>query len=80
VVANLNLAWRLRVIHGKLKAPPSLVVNVGLLCISPHVELIMAPHAGLDTNAIKHKAEKDLLHLLEGVSKGYRTPLSTESS
>lgn len=37
--------------------------------ISPHVELKMAPHAGFDTDQIKDKARKDLLYLLEGVSK-----------
>jgi len=47
----------------ELKLPP--------LCISPHVELIMAPHAGFDPDSIKQKARKDLLHLLEGVSKVY---------
>jgi hypothetical protein len=36
---------------------------------SPHVELAMAPRAGLDTSQIKDKARKDLLYLLEGVSK-----------
>ncbi len=35
-----------------------------------HVELTMAPHAGFDTDQIKDKARKDLLYLLEGVSKG----------
>lgn len=30
-----------------------------------------APHVGLDTNQIKEKARKDLLYLLEGVSKAY---------
>jgi len=29
----------------------------------------MAPHAGFDTDQIKEKARKDLLYLLEGVSK-----------
>jgi hypothetical protein len=29
----------------------------------------MAPHAGFDTDSIKQKARKDLLNLLEGVSK-----------
>jgi len=33
------------------------------------LELEMAPHAGFDTESIKEKARKDLLHLLEGVSK-----------
>lgn len=31
----------------------------------------MAPHAGFDTDQIKDKARKDLLYLLEGVSKDY---------
>lgn len=45
--------------------------NLGdLFCnINPHVEVIMAPHAGFDTETIKQKARKDLLNLLEGVSK-----------
>jgi len=30
----------------------------------------MAPHVGFDTDQIKDKARKDLLYLLEGVSKG----------
>lgn len=34
-----------------------------------HVELEMAPHASFDTDQIKDKARKDLLYLLEGVSK-----------
>lgn len=38
----------------------------------PHVELIMAPYAGFDTDQIKDKARKDLLYLLEGVSKDSR--------
>ena len=29
----------------------------------------MAPHAGFDTDQVKDKARKDLLYLLEGVSK-----------
>ena len=29
----------------------------------------MAPYAGFDTDQIKDKARKDLLYLLEGVSK-----------
>ena len=29
----------------------------------------MAPHPGIDTDAIKDKARKDLLDLLEGVCK-----------
>ena len=29
----------------------------------------MAPHPGLETSSIKDKARKDLLDLLEGVSK-----------
>jgi hypothetical protein len=39
----------------------------------PHVELTMAPHAGFETDQIKDKAKKDLLYLLEGVSKGSHT-------
>lgn len=35
----------------------------------PHDELAMAPHVGFDTEQIKDKARKDLLYLLEGVSK-----------
>ena len=31
--------------------------------------LRMAPHPGVDTDAIKEKARKDLLNLLEGVCK-----------
>jgi hypothetical protein len=31
----------------------------------------MAPHAGFDTDQVKDKARKDLLYLLEGVSKDY---------
>jgi len=38
--------------------------------ISLHGTLTMAPHAGFDTDHIKDKARKDLLYLLEGVSKG----------
>lgn len=34
----------------------------------------MAPHAGFDTNQIKDKARKDLLYLLEGVSKASPSP------
>jgi hypothetical protein len=33
----------------------------------------MAPHAGFETDQIKDKAKKDLLYLLEGVSKGSHT-------
>ena len=36
----------------------------------------MAPHTGFKTDEIKEKARKDLLYLLEGVSKDYRTSLS----
>jgi hypothetical protein len=37
---------------------------------SPHGELsAMAPHVGFDTEQIRDKARKDLLYLLEGVSK-----------
>lgn len=32
----------------------------------------MAPYAGFDTDQIKDKARKDLLYLLEGVSKDYQ--------
>lgn len=32
----------------------------------------MAPHAGFDTDQLKDKARKDLLYLLEGVSKHHR--------
>jgi hypothetical protein len=35
----------------------------------------MAPHVGFDTDQIKDKARKDLLYLLEGVSKGSHSPL-----
>ncbi len=45
----------------KLRLPP--------ICINPHTELTMAPHAGFDPESIKLKARKDLLLLLEGVSK-----------
>jgi hypothetical protein len=45
------------------------------ITVSPHVELIMAPHAGFDTDQIKDKSRKDLLYLLEGVSKDYRLSL-----
>jgi hypothetical protein len=38
--------------------------------VRPHVELTMAPHVGFNTDQIKDKARKDLLYLLEGVSKG----------
>jgi hypothetical protein len=31
--------------------------------------MIMAPHVGFDTDQIRDKARKDLLYLLEGVSK-----------
>lgn len=31
----------------------------------------MAPHAGFDTDQVKDKARKDILYLLEGVSKDY---------
>jgi hypothetical protein len=34
----------------------------------------MAPHAGFDTDSIKDKARKDLLNLLEGVSKAPSSP------
>jgi lysine-specific histone demethylase 1 len=30
---------------------------------------MMAPHVGFDTEQIRDKARKDLLYLLEGVSK-----------
>ena len=43
--------------------------------VNPHVELVMAPHAGFDTDLIKQKARKDLLNLLEGVSKAWSLPL-----
>lgn len=33
----------------------------------------MAPHTGFDTDSIKQKARKDILNLLEGVSKAYPT-------
>jgi vacuolar protein sorting-associated protein 33A len=33
----------------------------------------MAPHVGFDPDSIKQKARKDLLHLLEGVSKAARS-------
>ncbi len=45
------------------------LLNLSSQLISPHVELKMAPHAGFDTDQIKDKARKDLLYLLEGVSK-----------
>lgn len=45
------------------------------LISSPHVELTMAPHAGFDTDQIRDKARKDLLYLLEGVSKAALTAL-----
>jgi hypothetical protein len=32
----------------------------------------MAPHVGFDTDQIRDKARKDLLYLLEGVSKASR--------
>lgn len=46
----------------------------------PHAELNMAPHVGFDTDHIKDKARKDLLYLLEGVSKGYPSPRSGRDS
>ena len=40
----------------------------------------MAPHVGFDTDQIRDKARKDLLHLLEGVSKAYLSvPVRTET-
>lgn len=44
------------------------------LLTGSNVELTMAPHAGFETESIKEKARKDLLHLLEGVSKAGPTP------
>lgn len=38
----------------------------------------MAPHAGFDTDQIKDKARKDLLYLLEGVSKASPSPMLLE--
>jgi hypothetical protein len=43
--------------------------------VHPHAELNMVPHVGFDTDQIKDKARKDLLYLLEGVSKGSRLGL-----
>jgi hypothetical protein len=63
--------WRMRVISGELQ--PKLKLSPQ--CINPHVELIMAPHAGFDPDSIKQKARKDLLHLLEGVSKAFPGPI-----
>jgi hypothetical protein len=74
-----TLSWRVRVISGELQHKLKLNLKLPLhshshshshtVCINPHTELIMAPHAGFDPDSIKQKARKDLLHLLEGVSK-----------
>ncbi len=45
--------------------PPSLV----LVVLYIHLWSIMAPFVGFDTDHFKDKARKDLLYLLEGVSK-----------
>lgn len=50
---------------------------------TPHGELIiiMAPRAGFDTEQVRDRARKDLLHLLEGVSRWIpfgRTPVHAE--
>lgn len=36
----------------------------------------MAPHVGFDADTIKEKARRDLLTLLEGVSKAYQNPFA----
>lgn len=40
----------------------------------------MAPHAPFTTDQIKDKARKDLLYLLEGVSKALHTSLYAQAN
>jgi hypothetical protein len=56
-------SWELELEPSSSSRPSSQTV------FRPHVELTMAPHVGFDTDQIKDKARKDLLYLLEGVSK-----------
>ena len=50
--------------------PPSFVGFDGQdLYFSTQRKVGMSPHPGIDTDAIKDKAKKDLLDLLEGVCK-----------
>ncbi len=52
---------------GKLSIPHFISLHHNLIQASCRA---MAPHAGFTTDHIKEKARKDLLYLLEGVSKG----------
>jgi hypothetical protein len=40
----------------------------------------MAPHTGFDTDSIKDKAQKDILNLLEGVSKAFPHIFASQES
>lgn len=40
----------------------------------------MAPHTAFDTDQIKDKARKDVLYLLEGVSKAFQRPPLSQAS
>jgi hypothetical protein len=60
---------RLHVIHLR---PSSTRLRLALkraLSVSPYVELAMAPHAGFSVDSIPDKSRRDLLVLLEAVSK-----------
>lgn len=74
--AEIFVGWRWSLACRKCQPSWKLEPSPKSNFISPHVELTMAPHAGFKTDEIKEKARKDLLYLLEGVSKDYRTALS----
>ena len=61
------------------RVPPPSIIITHASAGWRHTQLTMAPHTGFDTDQIKDKARKDLLYLLEGVSKALFLPLIPSS-